>query len=69
MRASESEVRHIKVKGHSRKIHESDANIRALENQLEEKFGTKVSVKGTLRKGKVVIEYFSKEELDDLCNL
>ena len=61
--SSEHEARRIKVKTHSRRIKHRDANVIAVEEQLENKLGTKVMIKGTLDKGKILIEYFSKDEL------
>ena len=36
---------------------------------MERKFQTKVDIKGTERKGKIMIEYVSKEDLDRLYDL
>lgn len=42
-----------------------DANCKEVENRLKKALGTKVSLKPTTKsKGKIVIEYFSMEELD-----
>lgn len=42
-----------------------DANYKEVENRLKKALGTKVSLKPTTKsKGKIVIEYFSMEELD-----
>ncbi len=42
-----------------------DANYKEVENRLKKALGTKVSLKPTTKsKGKIVIEYFSIEELD-----
>jgi ParB family chromosome partitioning protein len=38
----------------------------ALENRLIEKLGTRVTVNGNLKKGRVEIEYYSMDDLDRL---
>ena len=39
------------------------AVLTTLEDELRECFGTKVRVQGTEKKGKITIEYYSKEDL------
>jgi ParB family chromosome partitioning protein len=68
VRASEQESRHIKVKGHARKLRVRDADLVALEEELEQKLGTKAFIKGSLTKGQILIDYFSKEELEGIVN-
>jgi len=63
VRASEQESRHIKVKSHARNVRVRDADLVALEEKLEEKLGTKVLVRGSLTKGQILIDYFSKDSL------
>jgi ParB family chromosome partitioning protein len=46
-----------------------DAQIVALENQFIEALGTKVILKGDLKKGMIQIEYFSRDDLDRLYNI
>lgn len=46
-----------------------DPDLAALEQQYIEVFGTKVSIKGNLDKGSIVIEYFSRDDLDRLHNI
>jgi ParB family chromosome partitioning protein len=46
-----------------------DPHIRDLEQALIEKLGTKVALKGTGKKGKIEISYFSAEELERLLEL
>lgn len=43
-----------------------DPDLAALEQQYIEVFGTKVSIKGNLDKGSIIIEYFSRDDLDRL---
>ena len=45
------------------------ADIRAAEEDLSEALGTKVAINGTEKRGKLEIEYYSKDELDRLVEL
>jgi len=45
----------------------SDAHRKSLEEELSRRGGTRVRLRGTLKKGRVEISYFSPEELDRLC--
>ncbi len=42
-----------------------DANVKSIENKLSKKLGHKISING-LKKGKLIIKYYSSEELNDL---
>jgi ParB family chromosome partitioning protein len=42
----------------------NDIFLRDLESSLEEYFGTKVKIQGTHKKGKVVIEYYTLDDLE-----
>ena len=53
-------------KTRSRKI---DRNISIIEDELKDIFGTKVNIVLGAKKGKIEIEYYSKEELDRLIDL
>lgn len=66
VRQTEAEARNvkIKVKGYTRAG--PDANILALEQQIEAVLGTKVKIDGRLNKGRLTIEYYSVEELNNL---
>jgi ParB family transcriptional regulator, chromosome partitioning protein len=46
-----------------------DPHIRSLEQALIEKLGTKVALKGTGKKGRIEISYFTAEELERLIEL
>lgn len=46
----------------------SDPEIKALENRLEETLGTKVSVKKIGDRGKIQIAFYSTEELNEIAN-
>ena len=46
-----------------------DPDLQALEQQLIEKLGTKVYIKGDMKKGSVQIEYFNSDDLDRIFSL
>lgn len=48
---------------------EKNANIRRVEEDLKTVLGTKVSLKQTGKKGKIEIDYYTKEELERLIEL
>jgi len=45
----------------------TDAHRKSLEEELSRRGGTRVRLRGTLKKGRVEVSYFSPEELDRLC--
>ena len=47
----------------------ADPHVRELEQVLLEKLGTKVEVRGTMKRGKIEISYFSSAELERLLEL
>mgnify|MGYP001557797592 FL=1 len=67
VRAAEQEIKRIMVKSHARKAPIRDANLIALEERLEEKFGTRANIKGSMEKGQIIIDYFSREELERIA--
>jgi ParB family transcriptional regulator, chromosome partitioning protein len=48
---------------------EKDVFIRERESQLRDKFGTSVSIKQSKKKGKIEIEFFSKEDLERILEV
>ncbi len=52
-----------------RKPVSADAPLRDLEEELSRRGGTRVRLRGTARKGRVEISYFSPGELDRLCGI
>jgi ParB family chromosome partitioning protein len=46
-----------------------DVHRKSLEEELSRRGGTRVRLRGTLKKGRVEIFYFSSEELDRLCEV
>lgn len=53
--------------GHKQK--EKDVNIKYIETQLEEIVGTKVQISNNVNKGKIQIEYYSKDDLERIVDL
>ncbi len=64
----EAEARVSRVKSHSRRLGSKDPNIAAHEKRLRELLGTKVQIKEKNGKGKVTIDFYSREELMDLLD-
>ncbi len=56
-------------KKEKKKTEKKDPDVVAIEQKFIEVFGTKVTLKGTLEKGSIQIDYFSKEDLDRLYNV
>jgi ParB family transcriptional regulator, chromosome partitioning protein len=46
-----------------------DVHRKSLEEELSRRAGTRVRLRGTLKKGRVEISYFSSGELDRLCDI
>ena len=46
-----------------------DADTKALEERLSEGLGTRVTVEGSPKRGKIIVEYYSAEELERLSEL
>jgi ParB family transcriptional regulator, chromosome partitioning protein len=57
------------VKKPAHKHADRDANILQLERELKEVLGTKVKIQMTGKKGRIEIEYYSREELERLIEL
>ncbi len=55
--------------GQAKQAARSEPELRALEQKLIEKLGTKVQIRGTARKGRVEIAYYSADDLDRLLEL
>lgn len=46
-----------------------DPDLRAAEDTLRERLGTRVTIQGSMAKGKLVIEYYNKDQLSGLYDL
>jgi len=64
-----NEGRSSKKEKESAKKDDRDPNIIALEQKFINALGTKVSMKGSLSRGSLVVDFFSREDLDRLYNL
>ncbi|MFA5570403.1 MAG: ParB/RepB/Spo0J family partition protein [Sphaerochaetaceae bacterium] len=60
--------RAVRAKG-EKPIRERSVDMVALEQKFIEKIGTKVQLKGTLKKGKIEISYYSMDDLDRIYRL
>lgn len=55
-----------KGQSHTSGNHATDGELYEVETRLREKLGTKVKIAGSNRRGKITIEYFSQESLQDI---
>ncbi|EKD58723.1 MAG: hypothetical protein ACD_56C00061G0005 [uncultured bacterium] len=65
VRQVEEKSKEASVRSYQRKSN-TDPEMRALENTLVEALGTKVKISKSGDKGRIVIEYYSQEDLDSL---
>lgn len=68
VRQLEDKTKEISVRSHKR-ITSIDPETKNLEDQLSEKLKTKVKISKAGSGGKIVIEYYSSEELSNILNL
>lgn len=66
VRDAERVVNQVKVRLHDRIVATSDPEIKSLENRLIELLGTKVSLNKKGEQGKIIIEFYSEEELNNI---
>ena len=71
VRALESRIKNLSVDKPQKKTDKGgetklSADLKAVETALREKLGVKVKLAGTAEKGKLVIEYFSKDDLSNI---
>ena len=43
--------------------------MREFKNNLERKFATKIEIKGTEKKGKIIINYYNADDLDRIYEI
>lgn len=67
VRQAEDKIKTIAVRSHQRTVHR-DPETQALEDQLTGVLGTKVKVAHAGNGGKIIINYYSKEDLDALLS-
>lgn len=46
-----------------------DPEIKSIEEKFKHFFGTKVNIKGTYKKGKIIIEYYNKEDFERILDV
>lgn len=68
VRDTEQAVKQVKVRLHDRRVAVQDPEIKSLENRLIELLGTKVSLNKKGKQGKIIIEFYSEEELRNIIN-
>ncbi len=70
VRAAEEKIKSVTVRSHKRKINKhSDPAIQNLENRFQKKFKTKVQIKKSGRAGKIIIDFYSEDELNKIVEL
>jgi len=69
VREAEQAARLAANKAKRRPSGHPDPDMRAAEEAMRERLGTRVSIQGSQSKGRVVIEYYSREELDGIYEL
>ncbi len=70
VRETELLVKGLKTKKKTKKKKNDDAaEYRAIEDRFREVFGTKVKIMNNQKNGKIVIEYYSLDELDRIISL
>lgn len=69
VRALEKLVKDFTNPAPKMKVEEKSIELRGLEKELEKYFKTKVSIHGNDKKGKIVVEYFSRDDLDRINDL
>ena len=67
VRQTEDKTREISVKSHKRTLN-VDPEIKKIEDDLIAKLGTKVKLSKSGSGGRIIIDYYSKEELDNLIS-
>jgi len=69
VRETEQLVKRLTQKKQTKKKKADDVEYLAIEERLREVLGTKVKILNNKNKGKIMIEYYSLDELDRLINL
>jgi ParB family chromosome partitioning protein len=67
VRQTEEKTKEVSVKSHTRNLNK-DPKVLDLENQLTGKLGTKVKISVGKKGGKILIEYYSDEELENIIS-
>lgn len=65
VRQTEDKTKEVSVRTHKRNI-AVDPEVKSIENELSETLGTKVKLKKSGQGGRIEIEYYSREELNNI---
>ena len=68
VRQTEEKVKEVTVATHQRKIGSSVSPFQEEEEKIAASLGTKVSIKKSGNGGKIVIDFYSKEELENILS-
>lgn len=68
VRGTETKAREISVRPHVRRVSTLPPELAEKEDRLSAAFGTKVAVKPSGKGGRIVVEYYSDEELDGIVS-
>jgi len=69
VRETELLVKRITTVKSTKKVNIADAEYLAIEDKFREAFGTKVKIMNSKKSGKILIEYYSLDELDRIISL
>lgn len=69
VRETESLVKRLTAQKRDIKKKENDVEYRAIEDRFREILGTKVKIENNKNKGRILIEYYSPDELDRIINM
>jgi ParB family chromosome partitioning protein len=70
VRAVENKVKEVTVQRHKRKmLKNKDPYIQGIEDEIQQKLGTKVQIKKRGSSGKISIDFFSEEEFEKIIKL
>lgn len=69
VREAEFFVRHRATGASRRRFKKQDPSVQALEEELQKLLGTKVSIMHQKKRGRILIEYYSNEDLDRILDI
>ncbi len=69
VRDVENIIKHLNKPTSEKIVKEKSLEIKDFEERIKRVFSTKVQIKGTEKKGKIIIDYFSKDDLDRIYDI
>lgn len=69
VRETELLVKQLSIQKKPKKVKVQDAEYQAIEDRFREIFGTRVRIMNNKKNGKILIEYYSSDELDRIINI